>query len=141
MRPHDVRALTVRQPYAAAILLGQKTIETRKTRISNGEIVICAGAIEASPLSEVCTELLRRGVKHADLGAALELRRKAIAICRIARVRPHTPADFERSLVWSEDVWAHELEDLRAIEPFTVRGLPGLFGVPRAAIKVVGGQR
>lgn len=107
-----IRGLTVRQPHAQLILLGEKTIELRSwcTRY-RGDLLICAGA-------------------RADYDLAYPL---GVTLClaRLDDVRPYEPQDAPAARSrWRRGLLAWHLSHVRAVAQIPLRGALGLFAVP-----------
>ena len=103
-----IRALRVQQPWANMIAAGKKTIETRTwcTRY-RGELLIVSCRLP--PIAPA-------GI--------------AVAVCRLADCRRMCPYDEAAAgVTWNSWLYAWMLEDVRAIEPFEVRGRLGFFTV------------
>ena len=103
-----VRAVSVQQPWANMIAAGKKTIETRTwcTRY-RGELLIVSCRLPP--------------IRPAGF---------AVALCKLADCRRMCPYDEAAACVaWSSWLYAWVLEDVRAIEPFEVKGRLGFFKV------------
>jgi len=101
-------ALSVKQPWANMIASGKKTIETRKWPTDyRGELLIVSSKTPPIPPAG-----------------------HALVIARLVDCRPMTRADEEAAccLIYP-NAYAWVLEDVRAIEPFPVRGRLGLYDV------------
>ena len=119
-----MKALTVQQPFASLIASGRKTIELRRwpTKL-RGPLTICAGARAWSDAA------------IAELGDGP----RGVALCDVDVVdcRPATEADRDAACAGPDklaslDGWyAWELAAARAVEQMPVRGMPGLFTLPR----------
>lgn len=98
-----MKALSVKPHWADLIASGAKTIETRTRRTAyRGPLLICSTQPEG--LARCAVNLIEcRRMREADWAAAC---------C------PPYP-----------NAWAWVLSDLRAVEPFEVRGMRGLFEV------------
>ena len=134
--PSVYPAQTLWQPYAGLVELGLKTIETRRTRTClRGYLVICAGlAVDREALHRLRTELVGSGRVSAErFDRATSRRGVAVAIGRVVDCRKLMETDRARSFWWDEKEprWAWEIEDLRALTPFPVRGVPGFFSILR----------
>lgn len=103
-----MKALSVKDPWATAILNGEKTIELRSWPASYfGDVLICASA---SPKTE-------------NSG-------KALCIVKIAGCRPMQKADEKASLCdFDEYSYSWILENVRPIKPFPVKGKLKFFDV------------
>jgi hypothetical protein len=103
-----VKALSVKNPWAAMIADGRKTIETRTwpTR-HRGEILIVASK--------------RGGGPNAG---------HAVCVARLVDCRPMTRRDERAACIdLYSGAWAWLLEDIRPIKPFPVRGRLKLYDV------------
>lgn len=137
------------QPYAGAVRLAAegyraKNIETRPMRILRVpcDLVIVAGT---TMQGLACLAVMRRlcvpgRVPEAAFDRAVSLRGCAVALVRVVECRLLTAEDEDRALWWDEAEnarkprWAWELDDMRPLRPFPVRGIPGFVRVPRAAV-------
>ncbi|MGV8119629.1 MAG: ASCH domain-containing protein [Candidatus Xenobiia bacterium LiM19] len=107
-RRYEMKALSVKDPWATAILNGEKTIELRSWPTQyRGDILICASS---SPKTE-------------NSG-------KAICIVKLADCRPMQKADENASLCdFDEYTYSWILENVRPIKPFPVKGKLKLYDV------------
>lgn len=116
-----MRALSVRQPWATLIARGEKTVETREWETHyRGPLLICSAKRWA--LGNEAMD-----PNEFPLGMAL---------CTAVLVDCHRmgPDDVRLSqCAWNTELYAWVLADIRRIEPFPVRGMPGLFNVPGVA--------
>ncbi len=105
-----MKALCIKQPWASMIAIGEKTIETRLWRTSyRGDLLIVASKNPKIP-----------GFPSGQ----------AIAIATLVDCRPMTKQDeVEACCKVYPGAYSWVLEDIRAIEPFDVKGKPGLFEV------------
>jgi len=105
-----MKAISLYQPYASLIASGKKTIETRcwATRY-RGDLLI------ASTLKPVVAGL--------PLGQALCI----VEIFDCMPMRPYHEADA--CCKWYEGAWAWMLRNIRAIEPFAIKGGRGFYEV------------
>lgn len=130
-----MKAISIRQPWASLIASGQKSIETRVWIPRNrdgapyrGPLLVCAGS----------------ALPHADqLGHPDQQLPRGIALCIVDLVdtRPMTQADeaaaccsvYPRAQAWV-------LRNIRPVEPFSVKGVLGLFevDVPKIPRQVCG---
>ena len=136
------------QPYAGAVFLRArgypgKDLETRTTRILRVpcELVIIAGVtMQHGVVENVRARLEARGVPREAIRQAFAYCGAAVALVRVVGCRLLTAEDQPRSLWWvpgenaRKPRWAWELEDLRPLRPFPVRGVPGFVRVPRAQV-------
>jgi len=103
-----MKAISIKQPWVDLILSGRKTIETRfwKTNLL-GDYLICCSKYPESPLSG-----------------------KAVAVITFTKIRKMLPEDEAKSCVlYSNKLYAWEIENVRLIKPFSVIGKPGIFQV------------
>ncbi len=113
-----MKALSVKQPWANLIASGEKTIETRVWATDyRGDILIVSS----------------KQPRIEPAGCA-------VAVVELAECRPMTLSDEAAAQCpIYDDAVAWVLRNLRAIEPFPVRGQLGLFEieVPAEALRVV----
>lgn len=107
-----MKALSVRQPFASQIVVGDKTIEWRSKSFAwRGPLVICA--------SKTVTVTLRNG-ETLPVGVAL-------GIVDVVDCRPMTAADLEAACCedWTGAVtgYAWVLDNPREVVPVPVRGI------------------
>ncbi len=129
-----MKALTVQSPFAQLIASGSKTIEVRSRKTSHrGDVLICVGktihqgiVLIESASSDVYGQdapSFSRDLGDLNLGRA---------IC-IARLYDVVPFDYrmqvDAKILFDEGYYAWCLDNIRLIEPFAVRGMPGLFNV------------
>lgn len=131
-----MKALSVRQPYAGLIVRGEKTIEMRSWRTDyRGPILICAGRTSEVTFDD--PEEQARFDKEFP-------RNIALGIADLVSIHKYTTRDAEGTgeryvcgllgeafepAALDYDGFAWVLADARPIEPFPVRGRPGLFDV------------
>lgn len=111
-----MKALSLKQPWAAMIASGEKTIETRTWKTDyRGDLLICA----SQSVDESCTE----EIWHPIFGHAL-------CVVRLVDCVPMTAIhEAAAKCAVYPKAWAWILEDVRAIESFPVKGKLGLFEV------------
>jgi len=105
-----MRAISLHQPWASMIARGDKTIETRYWATSyRGDLLICSTKKPEYP--------------GLPLG-------KALCIVQLMNCRRMTKADEKRAqcTIYS-GAFAWELDNIRRIEPFAVRGSQGFYEV------------
>ena len=105
-----MKAISLYQPYASWIAQGKKTIETRfwSTKY-RGDLLIVS---TKKPV-----------YKNLPLG-------KALCIVNVVNCRQMRLEDENKALCkFAHNLWAWELEDLRPIEPFNVKGSQGFYEV------------
>ncbi|MGE4537610.1 MAG: ASCH domain-containing protein [Desulfovibrio sp.] len=111
-----MKAISIYQPWASLIALGEKTIEARSWETSHrGDLLICSSA-------KSC--LLEDGAT-APGGYAL-------AVVELVDVRPFTREDLEAAcleVMPSPAGFAWVLANAREIEPFAVKGRQRIFNV------------
>jgi hypothetical protein len=124
-----MRALCVRQPWAALITEGLKTIELRSWFTHyRGPLAIVAAR-----------DLDRRGAE--EHGRRAEPRKHLVAIANLADVRRATAADAKFAMIGEvrEGLYAWVLDEVRAlVPPVPCLGALGLFSIP---ISLVDGYR
>ncbi len=119
-----VKALTIRQPWAACIVEGTKTIEVRSRRTHHrGPLAIHAAATR------------ERGFTKEEIGH-LPLR-AVVGMVEVVDCRPLTTADAEAGLFLElteedcEGLWAWVLsEPLELIEPLPAKGYQNFWNMP-----------
>lgn len=114
-----MKALSVIQPWASMIASGEKTIETRTYKTNyRGDLLICASRTPNPNFSKDEMDKLPKGV--------------ALCLVRIADCVPMTAIHeaAAKCQVYPK-AWAWILEDVRAIEPFPVKGKLGLFEIEK----------
>lgn len=114
-----MKALSVDPLMGVAIVFGDKTIECRSwdTKI-RGDLLICT-------------------TKRREIAG---ISGHAVAIVRIANTRPFTKDDLENACMWEmpeKNSFAWELEDVRLIEPFEVKGKQHIYNVDDSKIKIL----
>jgi len=128
----ELKALSIKQPYASLILYGK--IETRNWFTEyRGDILICSsktpfGLQDIQNISGLrqtnrIIDTLPGYFNTAPLG-------KAIAIGTLVQCRPMHKDDEDLCFVpWREDLWCWVFDNVRAIEPIPWRGQLGLVDV------------
>ena len=108
-----IKAISVRQPWASMIAADDKTIKTRTWYTKyRGELLIC------STKTPLCRTL--SGLPYG----------KALAIVNLADCRPMVVLDEKAARCqWYDGAFAWVLEDIRAIEPFDVKGQLGIYEI------------
>ena len=102
-----MRAVTIREPWAGMIRRGEKTVEVRTWRTRPGPILLCAARRPESDISG-----------------------HAFAVAEIREIRPMRRSDFAAAGgYYNPAAFAWVLADVFPIEPFPVRGMPGIFHV------------
>lgn len=110
-----MKALSLTQPYANLIRDRRKTIETRKWRTHyRGPLLICATKQKVTDI----------------FGEVIEPRGMAVCTVDVVACRQMTKLDEEAACFKLFDkAWAWELNNLRVIEPFAVKGQLNIFNV------------
>ncbi len=115
-----MRALSLRQPWAEMVMLGWKTIETRKWRTKyRGELLIVASKSRPDDVPD-----------YTRIQDPPMIFGKAVAICDLTDCRPMEPTDEEEAWFKNEPGrFAWLLDKILRIEPFPVKGQLGLYNV------------
>ena len=127
-----VKALTIRQPWAWAVMYGGKDVENRRWRTAyRGPLLIHAGK-NADPDPEAPTRLLWTMADPDAFGqprAAWQAREAIIGVVHLADVLTDSPSP------WATAGWYHWVFEFPApVDPLIpCRGRPGLW-VPPAAV-------
>lgn len=110
-----MKALSLTQPYANFIRDGIKTLETRKWKTNyRGPLLICS---------------TKQKVRNS-LGDIMEPRGMAICIVDVIGCWPMTKEDEDAACIELYDkAWAWEINNLKVIEPFPVKGQLKIFNV------------
>lgn len=129
-----MRVLTVRQPWAWAIIHGGKTVENRTRNLAGnyrGPIAIHAGLMHDQEPG-VWGEVLERATPPLDavrLGGPLDVRGAILGVADLASV--HHDSDHGRGYPcspWAEpDAWHLVFENPRPITPIRAKGKLGLW--------------
>lgn len=134
----EIMALTVRQPFAALIASGIKTLETRGWQTDyRGPLLICAGK-EAHSLYKsynLNTGTLELGNQSAPAFYQVDFdlfKIEGAAVCTVdlVGVRPFLKGSLvekDACCDWFPGGFVWELENPRLVEPKPIRGRPGLF--------------
>jgi hypothetical protein len=126
-----MKTISVQQPFAFEILSGQKTIEVRTwDALYRGDLLICSSGKPAYSKTEM-EEM------EEEYGCTF-LYGHALCIVRIADVRHMRKGDEEKALMDHIDPEAYcwDLEDVRPVIPFPVKGMQGFFEVDSDLITV-----
>ncbi len=117
--PATMKALSVQLPYASWIADGSKPIETRTWATHyRGDILICAGK-RIHPLTD--------SIDRDDYKPS---RGKALCVANLVNVRPMVLGDQHAAKCRIYDgAFSWELEDVRRVDPFDVKGQLSLFNV------------
>jgi len=119
-----MKALSVQQPFAYEILVGQKIIEVRTwDSLHRGDLLICSSgkpAFSKDDMEEI----------EDEYGCTF-LYGHALCVVRIADVRLMQKGDEEGALTDQIDPEGYSwiIEDVRPVVPFPVKGKQGLFDV------------
>lgn len=115
-----MKALSVRNPYAAFILIGEKGIECRSWQTDyRGDLLICSSA--------------NPKVKNTICG-------HAICVVRLDHIEPFTKEHLEAACLDEMpdgNNYAWHFTNLRMIKPFPVKGKLSLFEVDDSQIEVL----
>lgn len=98
-----MNAISIRQPWIELIIRGEKTLEVRSWRTKiRGDIILCASAAP----------------KMYDLPTG-----QALCIANIVDCRRFLPSDAKKACCdHVDDFYVWELANIRAIQPFPVKG-------------------
>ena len=115
-----MKAISIRQPWAGLIAIGEKTIETRTWETSyRGELLICASQ-KWDPKFEKLE--FDKEPQH------LFMQGHAVAIANLVDIRMMRKGDEESALCKKfPEARAWILANIRPIDPFPVKGQLGLF--------------
>ncbi len=107
-----MKCLTVRQPHAHLIEIGEKTIELRSWRTAyRGNILICAAARPDYELAYPC------GV--------------TICVARLADITPFAASETQQARSrWRAGLWSWHLTDVRRVPQIAIKGALSLFAAP-----------
>lgn len=130
-----IRAISLYEPWATAVMVGAKTYETRSWPTNyRGDLLICAG----KHCDVMVRQLLRDTRWIASIGklqvADLHFG-KAVAICELTDciltdiLTPSAYRDQKHLGDYGSRRWAWQLENIRPLAPTPVRGKQGLFWV------------
>lgn len=115
-----MKALSVRNPYAAFILIGEKKVECRSWQTDyRGDLLICSSA--------------NPKVKNTICG-------HAICVVRLDHIEPFTKEHLEAACLDEMPDgknYAWHISNLRMIRPFPVKGKLSLFEVDDSQIEVL----
>jgi len=130
-----MKALTIKQPWLYLIASGQKTIETRTWRTAyRGELLLASSkTFDAGYRSCIPNGLALVWKNEARIFG------QALCIVTLVDCRPMTEADEMAACCRIyPGAYSWVLENVRCIEPFPVRGLPGLFEIPNSLVEAEG---
>ncbi|NQU42716.1 ASCH domain-containing protein [bacterium] len=129
-----MKALSIREPWATAIWLKKKAIETRTWYTAyRGPLLICAAkTIDEEAIAHVAGAM---DYPISDLWDFCETHRgNAIARARLVDCRPMRPTDESGALCTAHpSLFAWVLQDVQDTIPFPVKGRLGLFDVETPA--------
>lgn len=135
-----MKALSIKEPYASFIIRSDKTIETRTYATAyRGPLLIVTTKKPFDNWLFMIDELRKRGWLKKDFEELLPLGH-AVAVVDLVNCRPMEPnraEEREACVSWKATLFAWELEKVRLIKPFRVRGQQGLYNVDDRMIKYV----
>lgn len=122
-----MKALSVRQPWAAAIVTGLKTIETRTYYTKyRGPLLI----VSSKSCDKVMMDYVLSLVNDRERFLANMFYGHAVATVNLVDCRPMKYNDEDAAMCDMYDsAFAWILEDIKPIKPFPVKGQLGLFEV------------
>jgi hypothetical protein len=129
--PPPMLAISFRQPFGTAMLLGKVETRTWDTKY-RGKVLICTsqkGYDEKTTLSICGDEQYNKllcdlhhhiaKLKHGDLPQTIDLNGFAIATGRLIGTRPMTPQDEEKTYVkYKPGLFCHTYDQIKPIVPF-----------------------
>jgi hypothetical protein len=121
-----VRALWWKQPYAAAMLVDKIETRTWHTNV-RGKVLLCASAkpYHHRQILEISSEKQFQRI-YDVVGSQKWEYGKAIAIGELVDCRPMVKQDEALTYVqFREGLYCHIYENVRAIEPFEIKGAQG----------------
>ncbi|MBE9199074.1 MULTISPECIES: ASCH domain-containing protein [unclassified Nodularia (in: cyanobacteria)] len=130
-----MKALSLWQPWASAIALGMKSVETRSWGTKyRGYLLICSAQKDTREQELYFYEIIKpidRRLTYNDFPFGV-----AVAVVNIKRVVKITEkliteqSDLEKKLgLWEVGRYAWVFDEIRPITPFEVKGKQGLFDV------------
>ena len=137
-----MKALTVQNPWAWAIIHGQKTVENRTQRWKyRGPLAIHAGLRWSHRGNGIVSRLAGVDIPPFNVGHPSEIRGAIIGVVQLVDVHTAVPGCCDSP--WAEYAYAEHptgttrrdithlvLEDPRPVEPIPCRGALGLWTVP-----------
>lgn len=115
-----MKAISIRNPYAHDILIGDKTVECRSWQTDyRGDLLICSSA--------------NPKIKNTICG-------HAVCIVRLEKIEPFTKEHLEAACLYDMPEgknYAWHITKLRHIKPFPVKGQLSLFEVDDSQIEVL----
>ncbi len=125
----NITAISLHQPWASLIASGQKRYETRSWPTNHRGLI----AIHAAKKIEPDTRLLNLlGIAESDVprGAVVAIADLVDCIQMDAKFIEAQSGTERMCGDWSVGRWAWKLENIRAIEPISARGMQGLWHFP-----------
>jgi len=115
----NLKTLSIKQPYAAMIISGRKTIETRTWKtFYRGELLL-----------------------HACKKPASEISGCAFALVELCNCLPMREVDEKYACItYDSDLYSWILGNIRLIKPIQMKGQQGLFNADVKINLLVGGQ-
>lgn len=122
----ELPILSIRQPWAQAVLLGLKDVENRSVRTAiRGRILIHASATSSpADLHNWHALIASRGMDKEALDAQV---RKGIEYGGIIGSVEIVDCTRESRSPWFTGQWAYVLKDPQPLEFYPLRGMPGFF--------------
>jgi activating signal cointegrator 1 len=135
-----MKAISIWQPYASLIAMGEKTFETRSWSTKHtGPLLVCSSRHKLYDLQRSFLLGAIRKVTGLDLDYLRLPFGKAICVVDLVaclpstdyRIKADTPHDSKEFGLgdFSPGRFAWKLENVRQLEPFPVRGRQGIFDV------------
>lgn len=125
-KTEEIRALTIKQPYASLMLYDK--FETRKWKTAyRGIVLICAGKKDFAneELPQITRDII--SFRKLNLNGLWNYSGHAIAIGRLIDCRPMLPEDEAKCFYpYSPDLYCHVYVGVQRIEPFPYKGGLGL---------------
>ena len=127
----DMKAISVKQPWAAAIETAQKTIETRTWATKyRGPLLIVSSL---KPDKAILESLKEDGMDFSVPGMLIY--GSAIAMVNLMDCRPMTKEDEDEAMCEIyPNAFSWVLKDIVQIKPFPVKGKLGIYEVPCSAL-------
>jgi len=140
-----MKAISIKQPFAGLIATGKKRLEIRSWETDyRGPLLICASLNihEKMDSYHFKSELLKldnkSSVSEVKINRAFLRQGVALCVVDLVGVGPFfagTKASIDACIDWIPSQKAWELENVRLIEPFSVKGKLRLFEVDDSLIK------
>ena len=114
-----MKAISLKQPWASFVAMGQKTIETRTWRTNyRGDLLIVSSK-----------QIDRNYPNHNFLSLGLRFG-QALAVVKLVDCRPMMKEDEEKAMCpCSPGRYAWILKNIRKIQPFPIKGQLGIYEV------------